>query len=40
MDSSTGEQAARLLRLPLPLPRLAVVPAALVVAGWVLRWFR
>jgi hypothetical protein len=38
-----GREAARLLRLlvPLPLARLAVVlPALVVVAGRVLRWFR
>jgi hypothetical protein len=39
IDSSTGQQATRLLRPPLPLPRLAVVlPALVVVAGRVLRW--
>jgi hypothetical protein len=43
MDSSTGQQAARLFRLLLPspsLPRLAVMLPARVVAGRVLRWFR
>jgi hypothetical protein len=40
MGSSTGHSAARLLHLPLPLPRLAAVLPALVVAGRVLRWLR
>jgi hypothetical protein len=38
MDSSTGQSAARLLHLPLPLARLAVVLPTLVVAEGVLRW--